>query len=87
MKRFERTQINEDDEEEEERLRTGGSERKAARLLVSSSDGSVKFMSPVSGEVITTGFPVYKDATTVDMFYDRDAGENVHVCLKVKLKS
>ncbi|KAJ3186036.1 WD repeat-containing protein 87 [Gaertneriomyces sp. JEL0708] len=41
-----------------------------ARILSVGQDDSIKLVSPVSGEVLSTGFPVHKDAVTLDVAYD-----------------
>ncbi|KAJ3414913.1 hypothetical protein HDV05_005862 [Chytridiales sp. JEL 0842] len=45
---------------------------RAPRLVVAFEDGSVRLLSPVTGKIISTGFPIYKDASLVDFFYDTE---------------
>ncbi|RKO89595.1 hypothetical protein BDK51DRAFT_50864 [Blyttiomyces helicus] len=47
--------------------------RNPARILAANLDGSIKLLSPVSGAVLVTAFPVIKDAATVDVAYDIEA--------------
>ena len=41
-----------------------------ARLVTSCRDGSIKILSPVTGTVISTLFPVHKDTYSKDILYD-----------------
>ncbi|KAI8827897.1 WD40-repeat-containing domain protein [Chytridium lagenaria] len=41
-----------------------------ARLIVGFEDCSVKFLNPLSAEVVLTGFPIFKDAHPRDFEYD-----------------
>ncbi|KAI8926073.1 WD40-repeat-containing domain protein [Entophlyctis helioformis] len=43
---------------------------KPPRILTAIADGSVKMISPVTGIVIATGFPVHKDAITKEIAYN-----------------
>lgn len=41
-----------------------------ARILAVAEDGSLRLVSPVTGVVLTMGFPVMSDTTTLDAAYD-----------------
>ncbi|KAJ3409609.1 WD repeat-containing protein 87 [Chytriomyces hyalinus] len=43
---------------------------RSARLLAAFSDGSLKLLSPATGELLIIGFPIYKDSITLDFEYD-----------------
>ncbi|KAL2916841.1 hypothetical protein HK105_203620 [Polyrhizophydium stewartii] len=43
---------------------------KPARILTAVADGSIKMISPVTGIVIGTGFPVHKDTVTRDLAWN-----------------
>ncbi|KAJ3239460.1 WD repeat-containing protein 87 [Chytriomyces hyalinus] len=43
---------------------------RSARLLAAFSDGSLKLLSPATGELLILGFPIYKDSITLDFEYD-----------------
>ncbi|KAJ3386033.1 WD repeat-containing protein 87 [Lobulomyces angularis] len=42
----------------------------SARILTTTSDGSIKLISPVTGNCLITGFPVHKDVSLIDVAYD-----------------
>ena len=40
------------------------------RILCNTTDGSVKLLSPVTGSCLSTGFPIHRDVSNVDIIYD-----------------
>ncbi|KAL5033244.1 hypothetical protein BDV3_000251 [Batrachochytrium dendrobatidis] len=50
---------------------------KPARILTAVADGSLKMISPVSGIVIGTGFPIHKDTQTKDVAWNMNS-ENLY---------
>ncbi|KAI9324452.1 hypothetical protein BDR26DRAFT_881270 [Obelidium mucronatum] len=51
-------------------LRYAMPDGKPARLLAGYVDGSLRLLSPVTGEALIVGFPIYKDAALVGLEYD-----------------
>jgi hypothetical protein len=45
-----------------------------ARILTVAGDGSIRFISPVSGGILSTGFPVMKDIKVKSSLYDPTNG-------------
>ncbi|KAI9099874.1 hypothetical protein DFS34DRAFT_511693 [Phlyctochytrium arcticum] len=41
-----------------------------ARIIAAAEDGSLRILSPVTGAVLSMGFPVMHERTTLDMIYD-----------------
>lgn len=44
---------------------------KPARILTTASDGSIRFVSPVSGGVLSTAFPIIKDCKLKTTLYNK----------------
>ncbi|KAJ2998130.1 WD repeat-containing protein 87 [Globomyces sp. JEL0801] len=45
---------------------------KPSKILSGISDGSIRLLSPVTGEIIATGFPTHKDFTILQLCYDME---------------
>ncbi|KAI8613220.1 WD40-repeat-containing domain protein [Chytriomyces sp. MP71] len=43
---------------------------RAPRILSAYIDGSIKLLSPFSGELLIVGYPIFKDAATIELEYD-----------------
>ncbi|KAJ1328471.1 hypothetical protein BSLG_010203 [Batrachochytrium salamandrivorans] len=52
--------------------------RKPARILTAVSDGSIKMISPVSGNIIGTGFPIHKDTISKDIAWNMNSELTSH---------
>jgi hypothetical protein len=52
---------------------------RSARLVTACRDGSIKILSPVTGTVISTLFPIHRDTSPKDLLYD--IGNNLLYCI------
>ncbi|KAH9248409.1 hypothetical protein BASA81_013949 [Batrachochytrium salamandrivorans] len=62
--------------------------RKPARILTAVSDGSIKMISPVSGNIIGTGFPIHKDTISKDIAWNMnsESGQIINLNLEQRGK-
>ncbi|KAJ1504479.1 WD repeat-containing protein 87 [Coelomomyces lativittatus] len=56
-----------------------------ARILVVTEDGCIRLLSPVSGEVLVTCFPTYKQIHIIDILHDLAEGPFFFFFFKLKL--
>jgi hypothetical protein len=47
-----------------------------ARIVCVTEDASIRIISPVTGAILLTGFPLHKDANVLDEFYHIESGKS-----------